>query len=108
MKIYTVETGTNSTYLPAHYVDSTASAEIVSDYLSERNYMTDTVIIRTPDKDEAQKAYDSAWSDYNIVATPVGYQLDVTLVELSEEEGEFDEDGDWNNTKPINVLAVKA
>ena len=106
IKRYYVDCGYNCDYVSdwqkANYTDE----QIAKDYLVRGEYMTETTMIETHSRKEAEKVFNAVCSDYNITKTNVGYELSAYIVELCEEEGFYDEDGDWNSFS-IRVLANK-
>lgn len=107
MKKYFVSAGWNSWSLPDHYKESTTDEQIIKDFFDSVLYMTDSTLLSTESEEEARRFYASTHGDYQIDATGAGYELSIYVIDLSVEEGEYDEDGDWCSDK-ITIIDKKA
>ena len=106
MKKYYVSIGTGTDKLSKSFVEENDKSEIVRDFLKEAYYMIDETLIVTENKEEALKVYNNTDSSYYFTVSDYGYELSATIIELSEEEGEYDEDGDWQ-AEEIAVIKKK-
>ena len=89
MKRYSITKGT--------ITQSWSKSEIeASEFLSREYQINDgEVIFSSFDKSEAEKEFTKYYCDCILYKTQVGYEANIDYFELSEEEGEIDESGDF-------------
>ena len=97
MKRYSITKGT--------ITQSWSKSEIEASEFLSREYQIDDgeVIFSSFDKSEAEKEFAKYYCDCVLYKTQVGYEANIDYAELSEEEGEIDENGDFCIMKISNV-----
>lgn len=89
MKKYSITKGT--------ITDSWSKSEIEASELLRGEYQIDDgeVIFSSFDKSEAETEFAKYYCDCVLYKTQVGYEVHIDYFDLSEEEGEIDENGDF-------------
>lgn len=108
-KRYLISFGTNTESAQRSYVDSNTREEIFKSYIDSELYTMDRVIFTTDSKEEALAEFSKYRSSISVVLSNYGYEIGYEAYELSEETGEYNEDGEWEGifATPLEIAKLK-
>ncbi|HCB96518.1 MAG TPA: hypothetical protein DEP65_13680, partial [Ruminococcus sp.] len=99
MKKYIIYSGTNVESWSSNLLENYTKEELFESFVKEESYMTDRIVLETFEEEKAIAELKKHICEVDCSATSAGYEVRYSIVELAESDGEFDEDGNWEENR---------